>query len=177
MEDKLKDFLSKSDVDIFDPHSGHEDRFFRKLEGQTKSRGISFKWLSVVASVVLLIGFYFGTLLSPKSENNIHNISPEMGETQMFFVNAINHELREIEKYRNLDTETIIEDALDDIEELEEHYQTYVKDLEFKGNEEQIIQAMVTNYQQRLKILKSLQSLLERLKNPDIQNIEFNETI
>ncbi|CAL2086124.1 hypothetical protein [Tenacibaculum sp. 190524A05c] len=176
MEDKLKEFLSNNDLDIFEPHSGHEDRFLRKLE-KPQSKGVSFKWLSVAASVVLLIGFYFGTMYQPKQEINFSDIAPEMGETQMFFVNAINHELREIEKYRNLDTESIIEEALDDIEELEEHYKNYVKDLEFKGNEEQIIQAMVTNYQQRLKILQSLQTLLERLKNPSNQNIEFNETI
>ncbi len=176
MEDKMKEFLSNNDLDIFKPHSGHEDRFLRKLE-EPKRKGISFQWLSVAASVVLLIGFYFGTQFSTKSKFSIEDISPEMGETQMFFVNAINQELREIEKYRTLDTETIIEDALDDIEELEEHYQNYVKDLQFKGNEEQVIQAMVTNYQQRLKILQSLQSLLERLKNPTNQNIEFNETI
>ncbi len=176
MEDKLKEFLSNNDLDIFEPHTGHEDRFLRKLETK-KNKGISFKWLSVAASIVLLIGFYFGTMYSPKQVIDIADVSPEMGETQTFFVNAINHELREIEKYRNLDTEAIIEDALDDIEELEEHYKNYVNDLQFKGNEEQIIQAMVTNYQQRLKILQSLQTLLERLKNPSNQNIEFNETI
>jgi hypothetical protein len=176
MEDKLRDFLSNNDTEIFEPHSGHEDRFLRKLEGVNKPNGISFKWLSVAASIVLLIGFYFGSVYGNQTII-LEDINPEMSETKMFFVNAINHELREIEKYRNLDTETIIEDALDDIEELEEHYQTYVKDLQVKGNEEQVIQAMVTNYQQRLKILQSLQSLLERLKNPDTQNLQFNETI
>ncbi|AUC15062.1 hypothetical protein BTO06_07905 [Tenacibaculum sp. SZ-18] len=176
MEDKMKEFLSNNDLDIFEPHFGHEDRFLRKLE-QSKAKGISFKWLSVAASVVLLIGFYFGAQFKANDRINIEDINPEMGETQMFFVNAINQELREIEKYRTLDTETIIEDALDDIEELEEHYQNYVKDLRFKGNEQQVIQAMVTNYQQRLKVLQNLQSLIERLKKPTNQNIEFNETI
>lgn len=176
MEDKLKDFFSNNDLDLFEPHTGHEERFLRKLEGRSNAKGISFKWLSVAASVVLLIGFYFGSVYG----NNtiiLEDINPEMSETKMFFVNAINHELREIEKYRNLDTETIIEDALDDIEELEDHYQNYVKDLQIKGNEELVIQAMITNYQQRLKILQTLQNLLERLKNPEIQNTEFNETI
>lgn len=176
MEDKMKEFFETNDFDIHIPHSGHEDRFLRKLNKSKTTKRISWKWLSVAASVVLMIGFYLGSN-HQKNQIEMTDVSPEMNETQLFFVNTINQELREIEKYRNVNTESIIEDALDQIEELEEQYNNFKKDLNFVGNERQVIQGMIGNYQQRLYILETLLDQLETLRNPTNQNIIFDETI
>lgn len=178
MEDKMKEFMQNNDFDIYEPHSGHEDRFLKKLQQPTnkKNKTLSWKWLSVAASVVLLIGFYLGSNFQDQQPIQLRDISPEMNETQMFFVNTINQELREIEKYRNVNTESIIEDALDEIEELEDQYKSFKDDLNAKGNQRQIIQAMITNYQQRLAVLQNLLDQLEWLRNPQNQN-NFDETI
>ncbi|WP_442266705.1 hypothetical protein ACSIGC_03135 [Tenacibaculum sp. ZS6-P6] len=176
MKDKFDDFFLNNDFDINEPHSGHEDRFLRKLSRQQKSRRrISWTWMSAAASILLLVSFFLGKYTT--QENQVHSIFPEMAETETFFVNTIAQELTEIEKYRNIETESIIEDALDQIEELEDQFQNFKKDLKVIGNEKQVIKRMINNYQQRLQILEHLLFQLEYIKNPNKQNDNNNEFI
>ncbi len=177
MEDKLKEYLSENNLNIFEPHSGHEDRFLRKLERETvQKKHFSWKWLPVAASILLVLGFYLGSN-HQKNQYDMTDISPKMAETQHFFISTINQELKEIEQYRNINTEHIIEDALDQIEELEDKYNNFKKDLKHIGNEHEVIQGMIANYQQRLKVLEHLLFQLELLKKPTKYNNEFDEVI
>ena len=165
MEDKLHQFFDDNDFDIFEPHSGHSDRFLRKLTQQKKSQKPTIFWMSIAASIVLVFGFYLG---SYQQQNNydLADVSPKMAEAQSFFVSTINQELKEIEQYRNIETETIIEDSLDEIEELEDRYKSLVEELTKNENKRQVIQKMIGNYQQRLTVLERLLLQLEQQKNP-----------
>ncbi len=175
MEDKLRKFVLENDFDIHETEVGHEDRFLRKLNRQknNKKSNFSWKWLSIAASILLLIGFYLGSTF--KENDNL--ISSEMAETELFFINTINQELKEIEGHRNIETESIIEDALEQIEELEDQFKNFRKELKNIGNEKQIIQSMIGNYQQRLQILESLLFQLDFIKNPAKKNKQFDEII
>lgn len=86
-----------------------------------------------------------------------------MEEVQDYFVSTINQELKTIEKKRNLETETIIENALDELEELEDSYKVFIKELTKNGKQKRIISAMIKNYQRRLDILERT---LNQIKNP-----------
>lgn len=177
MEDKLREFVLENDFDIHEPQLGHEDRFLRKLnrKEETKKSNFSWKWLSIAASVILLIGFYLGSTFNDSPPNNM--LSSEMAETELFFINTINQELKEIEGHRNIENESIIEDALEQIEELEDQFKNFSDELKNIGNEKQIIQGMISNYQQRLQILEKLLFQLDIIKNPENQNKQFNEII
>ncbi len=171
MKDQLQEFILNSDFDIMKPHSGHEDRFLRILNKESKKKkSISRKWLMVAASVIFLISFYLGK--NSGSNYSMNDIFPEMAETQQFFVSTINQELKEIEKYRNIETEVVIENTLDQIEELEDQFFDFKKDFIYIGNEKQIIQGMIDNYQQRLQILENLLSQLKSIKTPVKQNFD-----
>lgn len=172
MEDKLHKLFSENDFDFHEPHSGHLDRFERKLKNPGKINKTSWKWLSVAASVVLLIGFWLGNNQQP-AQLNLASFSPKMAETQNYFVASINQELKELEKYRNLDTEVIIEDALEELEELEYSYKGFVEDLNKNGYEKRIIYQMISNYQQRLDVLENVLLQIEELKNTN--NTQKNE--
>jgi len=170
MEDNEFQFFKKTDFDIYEPHSGHFDRFERKLH-QKKASKTSWKWLSVAASVVLMIGFWLGST-QQKKQLDLADVSPKMKEVQQFFVASIHQEIREIEKHRSLDTEKVIEDALDKLEELEDNYQVFIKDLSKNGNQRQIVRAMIRNYQQRLDVLQKLIIRLEKKKSSKITRHE-----
>jgi len=165
MEDKLQQFFNENDFDIYDPHSGHSDRFKRKLEQHKKKKNNTIFWLSIAASIVLILGSYLGGY-QQKNNYSLADISPKMAETQSFFVSTINQELKEIEQYRNIETETIIEDSLEKIEELEDHYKTLVSELTKNENKRQVIHKIIDNYQQRLTVLERLLLQLEQQKNP-----------
>ncbi|MFY0603290.1 MAG: hypothetical protein JXQ93_05040 [Flavobacteriaceae bacterium] len=168
MEDKLHNFFTQNEFDVHEPHSGHLDRFEKRLQNTKVKKKTSWQWMSVAASVILLIGFGLGTI-STDGRVDLRDISPKMSEVQTYFVNTIDQEIKEIESNRNLETEDLIEQALDDLEELEDQYQTFIKELSTNGQQRKIINAMIHNYQQRLDILQKTLEQIDLIKNP--QNI------
>ena len=164
MEDKLNQFFSENEFDFQEPHTGHLERFERKLNQQKKTVKTSWKWLSVAASVVLIFGFWLGSN-HQKRQMDLADVSPKMEEVQSYFVSTIHQELKTLEKNRNLDTEKIIESALEELEELEDAYKVFVKDLTKNGEQRKIISAMIKNYQQRLDVLEYTLKQIEEVKN------------
>lgn len=172
MEDKLYHFFSENNFDFQEPDANHLERFNRKLNNTQRQSKTSWKWLSVAASVVLIVGFWLGSN-HQKRQLDLADISPKMEEVQTYFVNTINQELKSIEKNRNLDTETIIEQALNELEDLEESYKTFITELNNNGNQRKIINAMIKNYQQRLEVLQNVLDQIEAIKNPKNLNNEI----
>jgi cytoskeletal protein RodZ len=172
MEDKLHNFFSENDFDFQEPHSGHLERFERKLNQPKKTNRTSWKWLSVAASVVLVLGFWLGSN-HKQQQMDLADVSPKMEEVQNYFVSTIHQELKDLEKNRSLETETIIEEALEQLEELEDNYKTFVKELNTDGNTRKIINAMIRNYQQRLEVLENVLLQIEEIKNPNLKNNEI----
>lgn len=176
MEDKLHQFFDDNDFDIFEPHSGHFERFQRKLQQPKKKSGPSFFWMSIAASIILVLGFYLGNYQQQQTYD-LANVSPKMAEAQSFFVMTINQELKEIEQYRNIETETVIEDSLDEIEELTDQYKNLVTELSKNENKRQVIQQMIANYQKRLNVLEKLLLQLEQQKSPAKLKLRDDEII
>lgn len=166
MEDKLHDFFSENNFDFHEPNSAHLERFERKLNRTEKKSTSSWKWLSVAASVVLVLGFWLGSS-HQKQQLELADISPKMEEVQNYFLSTIHQELKTIEKNRSLETETIIEEALDQLEELEDNYKLFIKELNSEGNARKIINSMIRNYQQRLEILENVLLQIDQIKNPN----------
>ena len=172
MEDKLHQFFSENDFDFQEPHSGHLERFERKLNQPKKINKTSWKWLSVAASVVLVLGFWLGSS-HQKQQMELADVSPKMEEVENYFVSTIYNELKTIESNRSLETETIIEQALDQLEELEEAYNMFLTELNVEGNQRKVINSMIKNYQQRLQILENVLKQIEQIKNPNLINDEI----
>lgn len=172
MEDKLHNFFSENDFDFQEPHSGHLERFERKIYQPKKNKKTSWKWLSVAASVVLVLGFWLGSS-HQKQQIQLADVSPKMEEVENYFVSTIYNELKTIESNRSIETETIIEQALDELEELEEAYNMFLTELNVEGNQRKVINAMIKNYQQRLQILENVLKQIEQIKNPELLNDEI----
>ena len=100
-----------------------------------------------------------------KPPTDLSDISPKMQEVQNYFVSTIHQELRTLESNRSLETEAIIEHALEGLETLEEDYTFFIVELSKNGNQKKIIiQAMIDNYQQRLEILENVLTQIKNLK-------------
>jgi DNA repair exonuclease SbcCD ATPase subunit len=164
MDNKLHDFFSENDFDFHEPHSGHLQRFERRLQGAQPKRRLPWKWMSIAASVLLAIGFFVGQSMQ-NEEPTLSDMSSKMAEVESYFVNTINFEVREMEKSRSLDTEEVIEKALEKIEKLEDDYKAFIEELSKNGKQERIIHQMIQNYQQRLEILQNTLIQIELIKN------------
>lgn len=170
MENKFEQFFEETAFDIHEPHSSHFDRFERRLHTNQKQR-TPWKWLSVAASVVLLVGFWMGSN-HQQEQLGLSNVSPKMAEAQNYFIATIKQELKEVEKHRNLSTEKVIEQAIDQLEELEDNYNMLTTELSKNGYEKRLILAMVNNYQERLAILQNVLEQIEKIKNINNTNNE-----
>lgn len=165
MKDTLEQFFSENEFDFHEPHTGHQRRFEKLLKGKNTNKKKSWRWMSVAASVILLIGFSLGSITQNKPLT-LSDISPKMEEAEAYFVNTISIGTQEIEKNRSLQTEEIIEDALNQIEELEDHYQLFIKELNSTGEQIRVVNEMIKNYQKRLEILQNALQQIEQIKNP-----------
>ena len=89
------------------------------------------------------------------------------------YSDKINNEIKTLEKNRSLETEKIIENALEELEELEDDYKTFVRELSKNGSQRRVIGAMIKNYQRRLGILESTLKQIDLIKNPNIPENEI----
>lgn len=158
MSTDIKNLFENIDFDIYEPPKGHQKRFELKLK---KKKQNNKSWIGIAASIILLIGITFTNIIEKNNEFKLSKLSPKMAETESFFMSTITQELKEVEKYRSLETETIIEDSLSEIEELEDKFIGLTTELETNENKRIIIQKMILNYQQRLTVLDNLLKALE----------------
>jgi len=175
MEDQFNNFFKNTDFDLEAPRFGHLERFQDRLNNQNKKKNkiTSFKWMSIAASVILMIGFWLGSYQA-EATLLLADVSPKMQEAESFFISTIRQELKEIEKVRNPKTERIIEDALNQLEVLEDTYKDLVKALNTSNNDRRVVYAMISNYQNRIAILQDVLKLINQINNPkENQNEEI----
>jgi cytoskeletal protein RodZ len=96
MKNNFENYFSETNFDFLEPESGHIERFENKLKASKKSEKHSWKWLSVAASILLMIGFWFGKI-HQKTTIDLADISPKMEEVQGYFVAAIHQKTKIIE--------------------------------------------------------------------------------
>ena len=175
MKDNLENIFKnlENQFDIEEPSIGHFNRFEAKLsKPSTPNKNFKlFSYVAVAASIVLLFGVWLGTSFS-NSGMELATVSPEMEETQSYFVSIIKNELTTIENERNNDTEQLINDALLQINKLENQYNTLTLELKESSEDKRIIYAMISNFQQRIDILQNLLIQIENVKQLKTQNNE-----
>jgi hypothetical protein len=169
--DTLFDSL-EGKFDVHQTPDGHEKRFLDRLNKQQEIKRKRDWWrpLSIAASVVVIFGIGFSLLRSPEPSGELASVSPEMEQTQTFFVLAINNEIDKLKSFETPETEKLIDDALNQITNLEKEYQLLKIDLVESGNDKRVIYAMISNFQRRIDLLEQVVAIVE-----DFKNLKTNE--
>lgn len=178
----IDDLFKNQDFDIAEPATGHYERFCQRLaENKTASKKngkLRMLWspLAAVAAGLLLIFMIAGSNLGinfSKNNGELANVSPEMKETQQFYTTLIKSELAKVNDAKSPENETIINDALVQMEKLDNDYENLKRDLVKSGQDKRVIFAMVSNLQQRIDLLNTVLLKIEEikeLKNPNHEN-------
>ncbi|MFD0975315.1 DUF4179 domain-containing protein [Salinimicrobium gaetbulicola] len=170
--DNLKDLFDELDFDIAQPATDHEERFRQKLQQQNKAKrskrsGVISLWgpvMAIAASFLVAFLIFQGLLSNPfTTQQELANVSPEMKQTQDFYASVIKTELENLQEQKTPETEAVIEDALNQLEILEKDYQQLKKDLGKSGQDKRVIYAMITNFQQRIDLLKTVLEKVETI--------------
>lgn len=166
------------DFDLQHPDFGHEERFMAKLEtlNGTAYKKISllryYSYAAAVAAVFIIgiLGFTFFSDGSSTSE--LSSVSPQLSQTQDFFTNAITSELNKINDLKTPKTEKVINDAMNQLSKLEAQYESLKLNLKESGQDQRVVYAMITNFQNRIHILEQVLNTINEQQN---HNTNFHQ--
>lgn len=183
--DKLDNMFKdlQGSFDIQEPNEDHKKRFMAKLNEQNTIVYVSKKQWSIwkplvgaAASVVLIIALIIGNN-QEASSTDLASVSPEMAQTQNFFTSTIAMELKKLESASNPETKMLIQDALNQMKRLEIEYKSLRTDLSESGNDQRVIYAMISNFQNRIEILQNTLKQIEIVEQLKNSKHESNNTI
>ncbi|MDO1501110.1 hypothetical protein Q2T40_13300 [Winogradskyella maritima] len=165
---------------------GHEARFIKKLDDalpKKASRKSGWSFLSIAASVVVLLGLGYGTFqyLNQPIENDTTEIveaitpevktmgdfSPDLKKVEDYYLASINLELSKVEL--TPENKEVFDGYLMQLEELKTEYHNLNLELTENGANPLTIDALINNLKLRLNLLYRLQ---EQLK--DLQAVDAN---
>jgi len=154
-----------------------QDRLQKEVLKQPKRRNL--RWLQIAASVVLIVSLavgYFGLESSPeeilpRDTISLGNLSPEFKSIEDYYTNSINYEISNLDVNEN--NKEILDGYLAKIDELTTEYKSLTTELNTKGVNDEIINALINNLQLRLQLLQRLKKQLNDLKK---LNSTQNET-
>ena len=172
----------EKDFDVETLSLGHQQRFLDKLNSQTETTVLITKsqrsiWrpiMSIAASIVLIVSLFIG-LQQDNSSMDLANVSPEMAKTQDFFSNAITEELSKLEAETSPEAQKLISDAMIQMKILENDYEKLKQNLSESGEDQRVIYAMITNFQNRIEVLQNVLLQIENVKQLK-NNIYENST-
>lgn len=181
LDNMFKDL--QGSFDIKEPNEDHKKRFMTKLNNQNQIAQVDKKqwsiWkplIGVAASIVLIIALVIGNNQDANA-TGLASVSPEMAQTQDFFDSTIAAELKKLESASNPETKMLIQDALNQMKRLENEYESLKTDLSESGNDQRVIYAMISNFQNRIEILQNTLQQIEIVKQLKNSKNENNNTI
>jgi len=169
--ENLENFINKNrnDFDSSDLSKSHIQKFENKLLGASKKSNNVYYWITIAAAIFVLIGF------SVFYQNQIYNSN--YIEKENVYLSDVSDKYSEVEKYYKKD----IDDKIDEFEQLnckiniEQRkmvdlelkqldivYRSLQKELKNNKNDQRIINAMVDNYQNKVKFLELV---INQIKN------------
>ena len=189
MPKDIKKILKNYSDENINLSENHTRKFEAKLMQnlhQSKPKKQIGKWLSIAASLVLLLSLaiqFYPTKNSKDIESPIENsqpnlpqkvslgnISPELNTIETYYTNSINYELSQLDLNEN--NKEILDQYLAKIGELTKEYKKLTQELNKKGINDATIEALISNLQLRLQLLKRLKKQLNDLKKLNTQQNE-----
>lgn len=175
MKDRLKEIVDERRQE-FDVYEGNFDDLWPEIEKGIvrKQRNSDLKWLwRVAAALVVGVGLtmminYFNQV-NLEGDELAYMISPEWAETEQYYSVKINEKLA-ILQASNVEVDPLI---YEDIELIDQAYKELKEDLADGADNEEVINAMITNYQIKLEILERI--LAEIGENEENENEEDYE--
>ena len=172
MKNNMEDFFKnkRQEFDAVEPDVGHFERFQARLnkvdDAPKKKGGTPWYILAVAASVLLIFGYWMGNYNQSSVSQGIElaDVSPQMEETENFYLATIQKEVNEIKLKKTTANQKIIDDAFIQLELLETNYRKLTLELKESNADKRVIYAMITNFQSRLQVLQNLMDQLEEFE-------------
>ena len=184
IRDKFKNY-EEENVELSKNHSTKFEALLQQELHQNKPKKNYIKWLSVAASIMLLVSigiqFYPNKIAKPiitKNDNDsttkqitLGNISPEFNTIETYYTNSINLEISQLDL--SDENKELVDSYLLKIAELTKEYKNLTQELNTKGVNDATIDALIRNLQLRLQLLQRLKKQLNEFKNLNTKQNEL----
>ncbi|TVZ57373.1 hypothetical protein OD91_2694 [Lutibacter sp. Hel_I_33_5] len=188
MPKDIREVLENYKEETIELSSNHSKKFETKLLKElhpktTKKR--SYKWLSIAASIVLLISLgiqFYPTDIEenpvieseiPTKNISLETISPELNTIESYYANSINYELSQINMTK--ENKEMVDGYLARVGELTKEYKSLTLELNTNGVNDATIDALINNLQLRLQLLQRLKKQLKNLKKINTKQYETQQ--
>jgi len=178
---KLAKQIRKEETTLSANHEANFEKLLLAELHQKQPKKGFIKWISIAASVAVLVSVCSGLFLTnendatpkntPTKQITLGTISPEFNTIETYYINSINLEISEIE-IDNTNKE-LIDGYLIKIAELMNEYTLLTKEFNTKGVNNATIDALIRNLQLRLELLQQLKKQLSQFKNLNKKNDEL----
>ena len=143
------------------PLEGHHLRFQRKLEQQNRPIIRLTTWISIAASIILLLGLITANLpATPKASDPLTTAYEIQIQSQLDYL-EINYQAT---------FATPLQDIKSQLKALDEAYTGLESQFNEQNQHPLLLKAMIDNLQQRLDILNELEQVLKAQKENDYEN-------
>ena len=174
MSKNLREILKNNNVSEGKLSRNHRENFEKRLKRELHaSKGNTFGFLKIAASILLLIGlgsiFYKTTNSNLPQEvettkfESLGSVSPELKKIENYYVASIQTEMLSLEE--TPENKELLDSYLEKISELTQEYKLLTNELNLEGLNEKTINALIDNLQLRLKLLYQLKEQMNELKN------------
>lgn len=168
LREKIREEMELRELPAND-RSLFERKLKKELHGQ---RGISIRFLSIAASVIILFGMGFYVSMQQNTidrstpemtEVNLEEYSPELKKIENYYLTAINYELATLEVTD--ENKALLDEYLRKLNGLTKEYQLLSKQLSMDKIDEQLINNLIDNLQMRLQLMVELKNELKNIKS------------
>ncbi len=143
------------------PLEGHHLRFQRKLQQQNKPIVRMMTWISIAASIAMVLGLSTSMLeTSPSSSQELTHFYEMQIEAQLEVLEVSYQDLYALP----------LQDIKQELKRLDEDYKLLQVQFEQNHQHPLVLKAMIDNLQQQLTILSELEKTLNELKTIQHEN-------
>lgn len=141
--------MNETTFDIYELPDGHQERFLRKLaqRNSQKRKTVVRRMLylgatAVAASVVLFFG------IAQQQVHSLERISPIAYQSEQYYLPIIEQKIEDIKK---LEDKRAVQNALLQLERMNENYQHLRQEIIRNGENKQLLAAMMVNFDTQLE--------------------------
>ena len=183
MPKDIREIIKKHTEEQASLSANHRAIFEERLheEVHQKAAKKSYRWLQIAATIVLMLSVGLGDfglnpkddVVAPSKEISLGSLSPELKSIESYYKNSINYEISQLDLNEN--NKEILDGYLTKIGELTNEYKSLTTELNTKGVNDAIINALIDNLQLRLQLLQRLKKQLKDLKKLNLKQHEIQQ--
>ncbi len=178
MKDNWKEIFDQNKELIredFSVPSGHEKRFFEKLEKHFPNvENPKYNYWKVAAVLVplLMLSVYFWSELKPETSKNqpytLAEFSPELGEAENQLSYLVEMNVKKVKSMETDENQDLVNHSLSQLNLLQKEYNKLLLDLKESGGNPQVMKSILMNLQLQVDVLEQVLTkinTIQELKN------------